>query len=104
MNCRIGESIPGMAISAIWAPFSSEYSVGLNWTWNNPGRPRDGSTAPLSRTSTTAFAGIGLLRDLGRGGDALPEGGRLPRLLRGAFALRDALGHEGDKPLELGVR
>src|SRR2546421_15105 len=58
MNWRIGESMPGMAISAIWAAFSRAYSVGLNWTSNRFGSPRGSSTASSSTSSRPTFEAL----------------------------------------------
>ena len=56
MNCWMGASSPGMAISAIWALFERLYWVGLYWTSIRCWRPFAPSMASVSVISITRGA------------------------------------------------
>src|SRR6478752_1595185 len=97
MNCRIGASMPGMAISANCAPFAIVYSGGLNSTGITGGR-----FGPRSRGSTSIRAGTVMSASRPRRFRRLPVD-RRRRLIAACLtrALLEALEDERHDPLDL---
>ena len=70
VNCSTGIGMPASLVSEYSAARCRVIWVGLNWTGNWEGRPREASTAAACTTSTTAWVRViaALLRRRSGGG------------------------------------